>query len=363
MDEVTIKKAHRYALFNCEDDEVEKYISEHQNFMDSMRGTKWVRVQNHCNDFMSWFENKVVIEDSPDDHIVWLAKGPNPVATEYSGYVVNGYRFHTRARDQLTIGKRTSLRQKQVYGPQNPLDDEAHAEQHRIEVEGVYERQAEELAVALTASKGRPVQTDNETVKRTIGRRSSPRKKQVHGPQNPLDGEAHTEEQPIEVEGVYERQAEELAVALTASKGRPVQTDNETVKRTIGRRSSPRKKQVHGPQNPLDGEAHTEEHPIEVEGVYERQQLIIGRRSSPRKKQVHGPQNPLDGEAHTEEAAEIAERRVHERGRSQYHNQNQLIGELLQEDQTLEGRQSKEQMTRELIRTKKSSLQKSKVLS
>ncbi|GAB2296716.1 hypothetical protein Dimus_030823 [Dionaea muscipula] len=71
------------------------------------------------------------------------------------------------------------------------------------------------------------------------------------------------------------------------------------VKRTIGRRSSPRKKQVHGPQNPLDGEAHTEEHPIEVEGVYERQQLIIGRRSSPRKKQVHGPQNPLDGEAHT----------------------------------------------------------------
>ncbi|GAB2290442.1 hypothetical protein Dimus_024721 [Dionaea muscipula] len=65
------------------------------------------------------------------------------------------------------------------------------------------------------------------------------------------------------------------------------------------------------------------------------QQLTIGRRSSPRKKQVHGPQNPLDGEAHTEEAAEIAERRVHERGRSQYYNQNQLIGELLQEAQTL----------------------------
>ncbi|GAB2299600.1 hypothetical protein Dimus_033662 [Dionaea muscipula] len=81
----------------------------------------------------------------------------------------------------------------------------------------------------MTASKGRPVQTDNETVKRTIGRRSSPRKKQVHGPQNPLDGEAHTEEHPIEVEGVYERQAEELAAAMTASKGRPVQTDNETV--------------------------------------------------------------------------------------------------------------------------------------
>ncbi|GAB2283827.1 hypothetical protein Dimus_018314 [Dionaea muscipula] len=77
-------------------------------------------------------------------------------------------------------------------------------------------------------------------------------------------------------------------------------------------------------------------------------QHTIGRRSSPRKKQVHGQQNPLDGKAHTEKAAEIAERRVHERGRSQYHNQNQLIRELLQVDQTLEGRQSKEQMTREL---------------
>ncbi|GAB2292999.1 hypothetical protein Dimus_027222 [Dionaea muscipula] len=161
-------------------------------------------------------------------------------------------------------------------------------------------------------------------VKRTIGRRSSPRKKQVHGPQNPLDGEAHTEEHPIEVEGVYERQAEELAAAMTASKGRPVQTDNETVKRTIGRRSSPRKKQVHGPQNPLDGEAHTEENPIEVEGVYERQQLTIGRRSSPRKKQVHGPQNPLDGEAHTEEAAEIVERRSKEQMTRELHQDEEI---------------------------------------
>ncbi|GAB2268068.1 hypothetical protein Dimus_003043 [Dionaea muscipula] len=110
--------------------------------------------------------------------------------------------------------------------------------------------------------------------------------------------------------------------------------------------------------------AQKRKHPTDIfEGVHERQQLTIGRRSSPRKKQVHGPQNPLDGEAHTEEAAEIAERRVHERGRSQYHNQNQLIGELLQEDQTLEGRQSKERMTRELHRDEEIEFTKSKVLS
>lgn len=38
-------------------------------------------------------------EGVSDDHIVWLAKGPNPVATKYGGYVINGYSFHTRMRD------------------------------------------------------------------------------------------------------------------------------------------------------------------------------------------------------------------------------------------------------------------------
>ncbi|GAB2284221.1 hypothetical protein Dimus_018687 [Dionaea muscipula] len=38
-------------------------------------------------------------EGASDDHIVWLAKGPNPVATKYGGYVINGYRFHTRMHD------------------------------------------------------------------------------------------------------------------------------------------------------------------------------------------------------------------------------------------------------------------------
>ncbi|GAB2297995.1 hypothetical protein Dimus_032076, partial [Dionaea muscipula] len=83
-------------------------------------------------------------------------------------------------RQQLTIGKRTSLRQKQMYEPQNPLHDEAHAEQHQIEVD-------EQLTIGRRSSPMKKQQL-------TIGRRSSPKKKQVHGPQNSLDGEAHTKE-------------------------------------------------------------------------------------------------------------------------------------------------------------------------
>ena len=33
------------------------------------------------------------------DYIFWLSKGPNPVATRYTGYFINGYRFHTKKRD------------------------------------------------------------------------------------------------------------------------------------------------------------------------------------------------------------------------------------------------------------------------
>ncbi|GAB2294229.1 hypothetical protein Dimus_028446 [Dionaea muscipula] len=62
--------------------------------MDNLRGSKWARAQNHTKDFISWFEKKVMTEGASDDHIVWLAKGPNPVAIKYGGYVINGYRVN-----------------------------------------------------------------------------------------------------------------------------------------------------------------------------------------------------------------------------------------------------------------------------
>lgn len=33
------------------------------------------------------------------DWIKELSRGPNSIAKRYSGYVINGYRFHTRQRD------------------------------------------------------------------------------------------------------------------------------------------------------------------------------------------------------------------------------------------------------------------------
>ncbi|KAH0639342.1 hypothetical protein KY290_036605 [Solanum tuberosum] len=45
-----------------------------------------------------WFETRALQEDVPD-LIKQLSKGPNSVAKRYSGYLINGYRFHVRQRD------------------------------------------------------------------------------------------------------------------------------------------------------------------------------------------------------------------------------------------------------------------------
>ncbi|TMX00771.1 hypothetical protein EJD97_000170, partial [Solanum chilense] len=48
--------------------------------------------------FSQWFETRALQEDVPD-LIKQLSRGPNSVAKSYSGYLINGYRFHVRQRD------------------------------------------------------------------------------------------------------------------------------------------------------------------------------------------------------------------------------------------------------------------------
>uniref|UniRef100_A0A803MV02 DUF4218 domain-containing protein n=1 Tax=Chenopodium quinoa TaxID=63459 RepID=A0A803MV02_CHEQI len=104
IDRNTWAQAHRYVLFNCHCEEVEKYISEHKICVSAKRKRKWNSAQDHNKDFMDWFREKVdlILKDGHDnipDHILWLSKGPSHVAKKYTGYSVNGYRFHTMKRD------------------------------------------------------------------------------------------------------------------------------------------------------------------------------------------------------------------------------------------------------------------------
>ncbi|XP_060210294.1 uncharacterized protein LOC132637179 [Lycium barbarum] len=99
MDSQSKDEAHRYALFNTGDEQVEKLIEEHKNLMGNhTRSNAWVRARNHSREFSNWFEKKVENVEVPD-YLRGLAQGPNSVAKRYTAYFINGYRFHTKTRD------------------------------------------------------------------------------------------------------------------------------------------------------------------------------------------------------------------------------------------------------------------------
>ncbi|XP_021745386.1 uncharacterized protein LOC110711314 isoform X3 [Chenopodium quinoa] len=98
----TMALAHRYVLFNCEDDQVENYSKEHEEFVKKSRDKRkrrWKEAQEHSNEFMVWFREKVVVDNVPD-HIKWLSKGPSTIARRYTEYFCNGYKFYTRDHDE-----------------------------------------------------------------------------------------------------------------------------------------------------------------------------------------------------------------------------------------------------------------------
>uniref|UniRef100_A0A803LW04 Uncharacterized protein n=1 Tax=Chenopodium quinoa TaxID=63459 RepID=A0A803LW04_CHEQI len=107
-------QAHCYVLFNCDCEEVEKYISEHKEFVSSRGKRKWKSVQDHSKDFVDWFREKVdfIVEEGQDiipNNIIWLSKGPSYIAKKYTGYSVNGYRIHTMKRDANCVTQNSGV--------------------------------------------------------------------------------------------------------------------------------------------------------------------------------------------------------------------------------------------------------------
>ncbi|KAF7821571.1 uncharacterized protein G2W53_027026 [Senna tora] len=97
LDQKSLKQAHRYILFNCDD--VRQYIREHEDIVNSHTGKrKWSKAKSHSNDFIEWFETRAMNDDI-SDFVKGLSRGPNIVSKKFSRYVINGYRFHTRMHD------------------------------------------------------------------------------------------------------------------------------------------------------------------------------------------------------------------------------------------------------------------------
>uniref|UniRef100_A0A803N452 Uncharacterized protein n=1 Tax=Chenopodium quinoa TaxID=63459 RepID=A0A803N452_CHEQI len=99
LDAQSVEQAHRFALFNSDNEDVKEYIHEHEVYINCQsRKSKWAQAQNHSNEFARWLKDKVLTSNVPD-HIFWLAKGPSATARRYTGYYANGYKFYTKSRD------------------------------------------------------------------------------------------------------------------------------------------------------------------------------------------------------------------------------------------------------------------------
>lgn len=60
---------------------------------------RYKRERAHHEDFWKWLQEQVSKRDVVSSELQVLALGPNRTARRFSGYVINGYRFHTKSRD------------------------------------------------------------------------------------------------------------------------------------------------------------------------------------------------------------------------------------------------------------------------
>ncbi|KAL4347510.1 hypothetical protein GQ457_17G000020 [Hibiscus cannabinus] len=107
LDEQGLAQAHRYVLFNS--DEVSPYIKkQEQEIKRRNRRKRFSPFEIHklqSETFHTWFRDYVALLDRQEDTSVvevvkWLARGPTEVVKRYSGYIINGFRYHTTRREK-----------------------------------------------------------------------------------------------------------------------------------------------------------------------------------------------------------------------------------------------------------------------
>ncbi|KAG6428069.1 hypothetical protein SASPL_112318 [Salvia splendens] len=101
LDDVTLKKAHQYVLFNCE--AVRPYIEQYWEVVEQSHPhvARHQLERIHSERFAGWFaqyvEGLTVYEENPTLRALkLLARGPNIIGVKYKKYIVNGFRFHTK---------------------------------------------------------------------------------------------------------------------------------------------------------------------------------------------------------------------------------------------------------------------------
>ncbi|XP_074374561.1 uncharacterized protein LOC141714968 [Apium graveolens] len=73
---------------------------EHRAFMDGLASQqKYKRERAHMEDFWKWLKDEVLKKENISRDLEVFALGPNRLARKFTGYVINGYKFHTKFGD------------------------------------------------------------------------------------------------------------------------------------------------------------------------------------------------------------------------------------------------------------------------
>ncbi|KAF7150464.1 hypothetical protein RHSIM_Rhsim02G0050400 [Rhododendron simsii] len=116
LSEDLLESAHRYVLFNTAIVEpyLEKHLEELRQSNPSLRlqKNKSLLLRRHADTFSNWMKEQILIQSCLNkelDGLQWLANGPRKQAMSYTGYIINGQRFHTKDAEKSTQNSGVSI--------------------------------------------------------------------------------------------------------------------------------------------------------------------------------------------------------------------------------------------------------------
>ncbi|KAL4021240.1 hypothetical protein IC575_020034 [Cucumis melo] len=103
-----LDQAHLYVIHNVND--VLPYVEQHMESLRKLnfgkaRSKKWIQEEHNCS-FSRWLSTRVALalevpKNSITPYLRWIAHGPSPDVATYSSYIINGYYYHTKRRDDI----------------------------------------------------------------------------------------------------------------------------------------------------------------------------------------------------------------------------------------------------------------------
>ncbi|KAL0561465.1 hypothetical protein IC582_001893 [Cucumis melo] len=103
-----LDQAHLYVIQNVND--VLPYVEQHMESLRKLnsgkaRSKKWIQ-EEHNRSFNRWLSTRVALalevpKNSITPSLRWIAHGPSPDVATYSSYIINGYYYHTKRRDDI----------------------------------------------------------------------------------------------------------------------------------------------------------------------------------------------------------------------------------------------------------------------